>query len=360
MQIRASDSTPFRPASPVQAASDTPRRRYAKQIIKVGEYIQDATGQSFTVDGDLLLHWADTFDEMKANGLKVPVPDGHKSDVDAGDNRGFVQSMWLEDDALVAEIELIGQDAIDSAARSDVSIFSPPVHVDGKGRKYERPILHVALTATPLIPGLAEFIPLAASRGFRMNELIEKIAAALGLEDVPSDDIDKATEMLVASIEGMKQQPEDDDKTEDTETLDTIPDDETENSDETHKGNGVPVMASQFAAAKIENRTLKIDGLLRDGRISKAQADILKKDFIGKDGAVIRASMEAGEEINDKHFDSVLTVLASNKKLTEQISGAQVIDLDDPAKGKDESPLVANAKKRAQEHADRVKTLRGQ
>lgn len=149
-------SAPSSPAQPIT-------KKFRKEIIKIGKYVKD--GKSFTVDKPLLQHWVDTFTKMKFAGVKIPVPVGHPMDYTKSveNNRGWVREIEFNNsgDGLDSIIEAIGSDAEDTAdliARNDVSIYSPAEYIDGKGTKFTRPILHVGLTTTPVVGGMAEAI----------------------------------------------------------------------------------------------------------------------------------------------------------------------------------------------------------
>ncbi|MEW6250101.1 MAG: hypothetical protein AB1716_05610 [Planctomycetota bacterium] len=152
------------PATLKLAGRDILTRRFRKDIIRVGRFVKSGPGGfELQVTPAHLAHWADTFASMKANGVRVSVPPNHESAGDAEKNRGWIESMTVEGDALVGVFQIIGEDGLREVARNDCSIFAPAQWTDGEGRTYEWPIRHVALTPDPVITGLGEFVPLAAS-----------------------------------------------------------------------------------------------------------------------------------------------------------------------------------------------------
>lgn len=138
-------------SAPTQLAISSGTRRYKKEIIKTGTYA-NTDDTEFKVSKDKLNHWVIQFQLMKKNGVKVPVPLDHSFDADK--NRGWVREMYVEGSSLIAEIEMIGEDACKELERNDVSIYAPIKFRDGKGNEYLQPITHVALTSYPLIQGM--------------------------------------------------------------------------------------------------------------------------------------------------------------------------------------------------------------
>lgn len=198
LAFRADDWT-FDAVSGRRTVSGQPVQRFRKQIIKTGEFVNDKAGVSFKVTPRLLEHWADTYHQMSNNGVKVPIPNTHAGKTDPDMNRGYVTDMFVDGDSLVMTCDLIGEDAIKAASRCDVSIDSPHEFVDGEGNRYIRPIMNVALCTNPVIPGLGEFVPIAAS--LKESEMDWKtIAKALGIETKLTDA--NAEETIVKAFEG--------------------------------------------------------------------------------------------------------------------------------------------------------------
>ncbi len=141
------------PVSPQRTEGGQPVQRFRKELIKVGSYFKQSDQLQFAVDRSMLDHWAATFFAMKVNGVKVPVPSGHTTDPDR--NRGWVLDIAAKE-TLGRVIELVGE-RIKLAGTNDVSIYAEPSFTDGRGNKYEWPILHVALCTDPVVPGLRPF-----------------------------------------------------------------------------------------------------------------------------------------------------------------------------------------------------------
>lgn len=204
-------------------ANGQPVKSYTKDLIRDGEWVVPQTGVKFQVTPALREHWAAEFARMTANGVKVPVPNGHTTD--ALENQGYVTGLFngtgeggSRTDTLYASIDLIGTDAIEASSKIEVSIFVPPELKDGKGNVYKTPIAHVALTPVPVVSGQDGFIPIAASRdaapvqvpvfrlaqpqGESMNDMLLSIAKALGVDVSGFKDDASVHDAILAKIGG--------------------------------------------------------------------------------------------------------------------------------------------------------------
>jgi hypothetical protein len=321
-----------------------PVRRFRKELIRVGEYRTASDGVEFEVTGDALSHWAATFSDMQEAGIKVPVPAGHSNDPE--DNRGWLVDTYVEGDALVGIIDLVGEAGIALAGTSDVSIYSPGEWTDGKGNTYRRPIRHVALCTDPVIPGLSDFVPIAASH---KQTPVNVPVLTLSIRKKPNMKLDKVTKAL-----GITQEV----------TEDNAPDlilsavgDMTKKRSEL-EASGVTLVAKVDALQKQladagkkpadpdpvtltlahENCKLKFDGLVESGKITPAVRDGLQELFIGTDSGALKLSLSSGQGLNI--INGLVEVLAKNDpvKLGEQ-TGKQLVDLQlsqqpDPEKDK--------------------------
>lgn len=140
-----------------------PVQRFRKDILRVGKFVKDSTGQEFEITRESLDEFAATFSAMKAAGVKVPVPVGHTTD--PASNRGYADDIYVNGDSLEATIDLIGDDAIALAGRTEVSVCITPELVDGKGVKHTNAIEHIAIVTDPVIPDQKGWVKIAASRG---------------------------------------------------------------------------------------------------------------------------------------------------------------------------------------------------
>ena len=270
--------------------------------------------------------------------------------------RGRVKSMYVEGDSLIMTCELIGEDAIAAAGRNDVSIHSPPEFTDGKGNKYQQPITHVALTPEPLVPGLGEFISIAASRRLEFRTMnLKGLAKLLGVEgDVDpasaegkfttaikklQSDLAAANKKLgtVKASHDDEPNPKDKDKDKDK--------DKGKSKDKEPAPLAVSLMVLSLAR---ENRTLRLDKLLESGRIDKAAHAKLIETF-ATDGPLTLA-LSANTKDADG-FDRVYDILKDNKPVSlGEHTGLQdtgTITMADGTKRNSEDVLVIDAERRA-------------
>jgi len=175
MMTATPTATPIGPleSAPADNGQSIPQRRFKKEVVRVGRYAKMSAGEDFQITRAHLDNWITQFGRMKANGVRVPIPDQHANHGSATRNMGWVDSLWIEGDTLWMACTIIGEDAVNAVARSDVSLQSPPRLVDGKGNVYMQPIEHVALCTNPVVPGLGDFIPLSLSRAARTTAIVK-------------------------------------------------------------------------------------------------------------------------------------------------------------------------------------------
>lgn len=126
------------------------------KLIKTGTYSKGSS--SFTIDDNLLNHWADTYKNWVEKGHKVPLTLNHSDD--PLDSVGLLEEVVVEDNALVGTFELSFDDeevVNENLPKCGVSIYSPKEYTDGKGDKWEYPLVHVALTNNPVAHDLGDF-----------------------------------------------------------------------------------------------------------------------------------------------------------------------------------------------------------
>lgn len=346
-----------------------PRQRFVKEVIRRGKFVKHADDIEFEVNDDVLRHWPLTFSAMKANGVKVPIPmdrhvdvsdeqalrDGKKTQSAGTTNAGWIDDVFEKDGSLFVVADIIGDDAIRAVARNDVSLNSPPELVDGAGNRYTRPISHVALVPNPTIPGLGNWIPLAASQGAtRMKDFLNRLAKTLSLSLAASivDDEKKLSEAVDAGLAAiLKENGELKAKLEAAE-----------------KAKGTPAAPAAPAATvaassdpkpldplvvKVvgENRVMKLDALVAAGKITKAVRDEIHSRFIGADNKALAASLSASPDGSD--FDFLIKSHQSNDpvKLGEKSAGQTTVALGDPNAEPKPGLLTNMEKKRAEAKA---------
>lgn len=139
-----------------------PRRKYRKDLIRVGNFFKQATGQRLNVNADRLAHWRDTLKGMRSAGIDIDMP----ATTHDGASIGQVIDAEIEGDRLVATVEMRGVDGIRAASRNHVSPLIDPSFTDDTGKTWPDAITHVAVVGNPVITKQRPFVPLpiAASR----------------------------------------------------------------------------------------------------------------------------------------------------------------------------------------------------
>jgi hypothetical protein len=294
-------------------ANGVPSKRFKKDLIRTGNWVMPSNGVKFSVTANDLAHWDRTFDVMLSNGVKVHAPLGHTDKPES--NAGYVRDLFVEGDTLYGVIELIGEEAIELASKTEVSIYVPPEMTDGKGHTYERPIAHVALTPVPVISGQGEFVPIAASRGVTVPvlrlatgvdqmEILKRLAETCGVE--VSDDMDEAA--IEAAI-----------KTKMTEmkaAYDKMPEMEASIKASRTEAEAVKLELSRKTVEKPspvvlklsrENRAMKLAGLVEKSKITPATSKALAAQWV--DGNALELSLDTN---SDERFDAMVAALAEN------------------------------------------------
>lgn len=344
----------FAAVAPARTKNGQPVQRFRKTIIREGEFYKASRDQNFKVTNRMLHHWVDTFDQMREDGIKVPIPSTHEGAYDPDLNRGYVLSMFVQDDQLVMMCDMIGEDGIKAASRSDVSIFSPPKFTAGNKKTYKQPICHVALCTDPVVPGLGDFVAIAAShsKGGHIMDW-DLIGKAIGLS--PGELTGKnAEELLLSGVNKLKgrikklkakganptYQASHEGKEDDSEpkgkkknTAKEKEDDDTDPTpapkSKTSKAAGAKVAPYLLKLAS-ENRSLKLHSLLEAGCITPDQKSKLEDKYIGEDGEALELTLS---QETDDGFDDVINILASGKQLSfSERTGPQLMSMSDSRK----------------------------
>jgi len=104
-----------------------------------------------------------------------------------------------------------------------------------------------------------------------------------------------------------------------------------------------------------ENRSMKLNALAAEGRITPAQRDKLVKDWATPEAVTL--TLSAGRDGED--FERLLEVLRLAEPVVRmgEKTGPQTVALSDSRKStQPENPVVANAEARAQRFQDRMKS----
>ena len=243
-------------------------------------------------------------------------------------------------------LELIGDDAIKLAGRTDVSIFVPPKFTDGKGNTYKQPIMHVALCTDPVIPGLGDWQAMAANliRSKEPDDMgidLKKLQTELGIDAELTDE--NAGELILSAAGGFKKEI--------TDLQAKVKQLEAEDGGDEDEPTGE--VSPELVSLAQESRELKLSRLVAGDypkkgdppRLTPHAAEQLKKLFIGKDHLTL--ALSRGRANDHDHFDEVLAILAENDpvELGEK-SGPQIMRLSRDV-AENEDALVKDADKRA-------------
>lgn len=346
--LLALDNTPFLSLAGILEKEDgSTGGTFRKEVIKLGRYVKGNKGKPFEITAAVLNNWVAQFREMRKNGDKVPVPLGHK--VTAETNRGWVKELFVDGDVLVMTAELFDKDVANLVKRNDVSLFSPPEWISGKGNRYVQPILHIALTPTPVVPGLDEFRPLAASFGDDdMGIDLKKLGADLGIKDELTEGT--AATLILSHCASMKDASDKATKKvgelgKKVEALAKATDDE--------KDDDKPIISPLLLSMGVKNRKMVLAASVAAAHITPDVRNDFEEIFIGEEGEAIRLSFETE---TDDVFDRVMEAIAKNDpvKLGEQTGRQDNLTLSDPLKDEDANCLVLDAERRAKEEVAAV------
>jgi hypothetical protein len=132
------------------------------RAIRAGRYVHPAGQFELSVDEARLDEWARNFHRMREAGIDVPVPVDHSTA--ARDNLGYVVDAKRDGDSLMLLHQLIGEEAIELAARNKISLAIDPEYRDGTGNLFGDCIVHSSLTPIPVVPGQGQLMPMSQGR----------------------------------------------------------------------------------------------------------------------------------------------------------------------------------------------------
>lgn len=337
----------FEATSDQQKHDGVPTRKFKKELARVGIYVHE--GKKLELTHEAFDHWVLQFARMKEAGVKVPVAVGtHEEAIHPDDNRGWLIDVFREGDSLFMTCKIIGEDAIEAAPRSDVSVYAPGAWADGVGNQYVRPITHVLMVTDPVVPGLNDWIPLAASLSVITKEKnmdLKALGKALGLSlekaEKPEDMVTEAFEKLRDAAKGEGEKL--DARGKEVEALKL-------SLSEAGKQEP-PEPDPQLVRLSIDNRKMKLDGLVAAGRLLPAIRDGMEKLFIGEAGAAIALSLKSR---TDDRFDAIVELFAANDPIElGEKTGPQTLALQNKQADPKENKLVKDAKRRNEEHRKR-------
>ena len=152
-----------------------PTMRFRKDLLAVGTYTPPNGAWTLNVDSDRMHKLARTFAEMRAAGVSVPViaaDERGRHNWHPDNARGYLRDAAIEGDRLIGEIELVGEDAVRLAGRTEVSVGIHPDFRDGRGKDYGEAIDHVAVCLNPIVPNQQSW-RIAASCGGQADDRVE-------------------------------------------------------------------------------------------------------------------------------------------------------------------------------------------
>jgi hypothetical protein len=269
----------FAAAGTLQQAGST---RFLKDLVRPGHFEHPTDGWKRDISAEDELNWLRSFQEMSANGVKVPIYTDH-DDAEAKDQsertRGYLEDMWLGDtDTLYGVVGFTAEDGPKLAQTvGQVSIFVDPNFVDGEGREYGEAITHVTLTPEPIVPGQGEFIPMSrvsaagpAEESEEMDELLKELQTRLGIEDEVT--ADNALELIGTAFDAAK--------TEQQTKLDEL----TQQIAASRTKKDEP-LDPDTEDMLVEGAEAKLDKLVADGKITPAVSAKLAASLIGESGS---------------------------------------------------------------------------
>lgn len=326
---------------------------FRKELIHEGLHVKE--DQEIDVDEELIDHWVSTFHEMRDGGFAVPLPVEHTTDPEA--NRGHVIEMERGVNskgapALFGYIEFIDEEAARLAKSAKVSIYVPP-EFSVQGKKFSKPITHVALTDYPVVVPMDEWEPIAASFTKRTSDmkLTQAVKAALGKlkfeYDEDKDDeesLAKALASAVAKLDKDKEE-EDDDKEDKASKASSDSDDDKKAAKDDEKEMSVSLSHVEMLR---ENRETKLQRLVDRGAITPG----VKKKLLAKYGSDGTLRLSLSRSDYDDGFTEVVKALEDNEPVslghhTGGQSGRTAVALSREHMDPDKNPLLADANRRS-------------
>jgi hypothetical protein len=137
-----------------------------KQVAYEGEFVKG--DRRVRISKSLMDHWHDTFAEMSAEGVQVPVPIEHTKDPER--RRGTIKAFRRQldskgRDSLFARFAFRDEEAAKLAKTAGVSVYVPRQAQSSRtGRTWQNPVEHVAITDYPVIADMEPFQAIVLSR----------------------------------------------------------------------------------------------------------------------------------------------------------------------------------------------------
>lgn len=314
---------------------------FEKEHAYAGKF-QKGDEPEFELTEQAIRHFAKESQRYLDNGNQCNLPVEHTTDPEK--NRGKNLKWYNKIDSkgrlgLFSLTEFRDAEAAKLAKTAQTSIFCPPKHKDGAKNEYIRAVRHVALTDYPVIPGLDNFTPIAASlvepvkppKKEDRTMPIKSLAADIGLQ--LSEDILKDEELILSEVQKSIKDLQD--------QILELSEYKKKNPPVTPATDPVRVSKAQIKMLQ-ENRELKLSQLVEKGNILTCVSKKLQDIFCGEQVLTLCLS-----EDKEDGFNAIIDALRDNDaiKLSE-VTGPQARDMSkllDTAT----NPMLKDAKKRA-------------
>lgn len=297
----------------------------------------DAKGLKFSVDGKALDHWATMVDLFLERGITIPMPIGHVTDPTAkrAEVIGAVRRKNSKGkESLYIKGRFRDEKAKEELKTANVSLHSPK-EWEVNGKTYRWPIVHVAFTDYPCIPGLEQLKLLSASLTIEAPKKMSlaTVAEKLGLPHADKSD-EELTTAVMARFDEMQKQ------------IEELSTGSSSTSVDGEEDAGPAVSASLIGVVK-RSRTLELDDLTNKGIITPAIRKDLDSRFVSDKAITLSLS---NAETPDG-FDLMVSTLRKNGPVLSLSSktGRQAAD-DGGRGGAEKNPLLADAEARAKNH----------
>lgn len=166
--------------------------RFRKEILKPGDY--RSPDGNITISQDRMNHWVNSFQKMRASGLKIPLPWGHQSSAspkleetpeekefrECKYNAGYVENLEIDKNGTLSMIIDVPRDEDASRVGTSIQEVSPQIETawkDGKGKTWADVITHVALVTHPVVSGQNNF------EQIEENKLVMRLSLKDYIED---------------------------------------------------------------------------------------------------------------------------------------------------------------------------------
>lgn len=153
--------------------------KWAKDVLRIGNWHHPATGQEINVTRDRLEKLSDATSRYLANGNKIPFPDGHS--FKSVDNLGFWTGPFL-----IQNGELYGGltpksakalEKIEDGSIDSVSVVMEGPYTDPEGNQYDEVITQICGTNYPVVTRQKGFVKLSRDgQQYDMAVLVPKEA----------------------------------------------------------------------------------------------------------------------------------------------------------------------------------------